>query len=114
MTNDPPITEAKRDELQLARRRQQDARRQRIEALISILSIHIQQCPHARDLKHTATTGCLSFRYNGKRVQYWVGAQTLLIRNAVSCVTHNNYIHRLFIGELQKPNPHDAFKIMES
>jgi len=110
MTN---ISDAKRKELLQHRTNQQNTRRQLINAVAGILSIQIHKCPLVRDFSYSERTGCLSFRYNGKRVQYWIGPQTLLIRNAVNTTTRLNYSHQLFTEELLRGNNYgyNAFKL---
>ena len=105
------VTPAVRQKLDIQRLARQQKRAARIAAYMTYLADMVSQCSHARDMRMHLSNGCLSFRYSGRSVQYWVGTETLVIKNAVSSTVYKDFPPNDLVAMLQDNNPNNAFKV---
>lgn len=109
-THFPPEIKAK---LEHTNKVQAFAKRKRISEYMDKLFILANSNQHVRNLKANMHSGCLTFRYNGRNVQYWLGAAKLVVRNPVAYTEYTDFSVFAFIDELKHTNPNNAFKLKE-
>jgi len=86
-------------------------RKHRIDTSFDWLVETAADNPHVRDLKHNRNTGMLQFRYSGRRVQYWIGKQVLVVMNAIGRTVYTEYISNHLYRDLRDRNPNEVFKV---
>jgi len=89
----------------------QDTKRLIIGTYLVRLADMAMKCPHARNVTYNTYSGLLSFKYNGRRVQYWVGVAKLNCMNAIGCTVYNGYSPEHFMADIKHDNPNDVFKV---
>jgi len=100
-----------RERLDKQRLDRQLLRRQRIDRDLSSLLEVVNMCSYARDVSSHPENGCLSFRYSGRRVQYWVGTHSLVVMNAIGTTVYKDTPPSDVVAMLQDHNVNNNFKV---
>ena len=92
----------------------QDTKRLIIGTYLVRLADMAMKCPHARNVTYNTYSGLLSFKYNGRRVQYWVGVHKLVCTNAIGTTVHKDYLPEHFVADIKHDNPNHVFIVEPS
>jgi len=88
-------------------------KRERIEKLMPKLVDMLHKHPDAHNVRFDTRNGSVAFKYRGRKVQYFVGAQKLIVRNAQCTTVHEEFDAACFVVELKLNDPKRSFQIKE-
>jgi len=107
MSSSKTVTPSVRYKLDNLRTKRSSEKRARIGTYLIQFAEMAMNNEYVRDVKYDTKSGLLSFKYNGRRVVYWVGAEKMTVHSAGTYTVYDYYPAAYFLVAIHHNGPDD-------
>lgn len=107
MSSSKTVTPSVRYKLDNLRTKRSTEKRARISKHLVEFAELAMENEYVRDVKYDTKSGLLSFKYNGRRVVYWVGAERMTVYGLGTYTVYDYYPAAYFYVAIMHQGPDD-------
>lgn len=101
------VTSSVRYKLDNLRTNKQSERRTRIHVHLIPLAEMVMENNNSTNIKYDTKSGMLTFKYKGRRVVYWVGAEKMIVSSRGIYTLYDSFTVDDFVLALMRDDPTD-------